>query len=114
MEEERRHAVRRSEDQCTGADCPAAVLEGELKELKATVVRLEEEATALRNDVLEELRAIKKQNDTQLEIMAAWNSAKGFVKTVQVIGRVATWIVKITAVLAALWALLRYGGHPPT
>lgn len=103
--EERRGHHRRDADKL-----PAS----ELQELRATVTRLEGELEDMRATVLKELRTIRKQSETQLEIMEAWNNAKGFVRTVQTLGRVATWVVRIAAVIAALWALIHYGRTPPT
>jgi len=109
---ERRTHKRRAEDakQCDNCEDLAIRMRRLEEEREAGMVLSKQSLDAL----LDEVRAIRAQNETQLEIMTAWNSAKGFVKTVQLIGRVATWIVKIAAVLAALWALLRYGGHTPS
>ena len=81
----------------------------ELTELQTSVKQLEEDNKTLREQLLEDIRAIRSQSETQLEIMQAWSNAKGFVRTIQMLGRVATWLLKIAAVLTGLWAAVKYG-----
>jgi len=40
------------------------------------------------------------------EIVTAWNDAKGFIKTVRIIGEVLKWAVAVGAALLALWYTL--------
>lgn len=104
---ERRTQKRRSEDasQCEScADLAERVLRLE-QEREADMVLNKQALDAL----LEEVRAIRAQNETQLEIMTAWNSAKGFVKGMQLIGSVTKWIAGVVAAIGALWAVIHYG-----
>ncbi|HEY6019804.1 MAG TPA: hypothetical protein VIY48_07835 [Candidatus Paceibacterota bacterium] len=72
--------------------------------------RLEQEVAPLLNRALVELETIRKQNDTQLEIMTAWNNAKGFVRTIGMMGTVAKWVGSVSAALAVILASLHWGG----
>lgn len=48
------------------------------------------------------------------EILEAWNNAKGFVKTVRMIGEVSKWLVIVGGSMAAIWYFLHSGTTPPT
>lgn len=48
------------------------------------------------------------------EILEAWNNAKGFVKTVRMIGEVSKWLVLVGGAMAVIWYFLHNGTTPPT
>jgi len=109
VDEERRAQRRRADDQRAVGDLTGRLRR--LEELREEDLQLHQKSMdELKSQLLPELKAIRAQNETQLEIMKAWNSAKGFVKSVQTIGSVMTWVAKIVAVGAALWAAIHYGG----
>lgn len=110
QEERRTHARgRRDEDQSTIGELTLRLKK--LEELREQDLSLHKQAMDV---VLTELKAIRAQNETQLEMMTAWNSAKGFVKTVQTVGGALLWVGKVSAVIAAFWvafiAAVKYGG----
>lgn len=113
MEPERRMHMRRSSDKesCAGCDALAEKVRHIAEEREADILLQKQELEALRREVMSELKMIRAQGATQLEIMTAWNNAKGFVKSVQTIGRVMTWMAKISAVGAFLWAAMHFGGN---
>ena len=105
---ERRTNKRRAEDaeQCDNCAGLAERVRRLEKEREADMILNQKSLDAL----LDEVKAIRVQNDTQLEIMTAWNNAKGFVKSVQLIGSVAKWIAGFVAAIAAFAAAIHYGG----
>jgi len=109
MDEERRTEKRRADDHRAVGELTTRLKR--LEELREQDLLLHEAAlNALQSQLMEELRAIRAQNEVQLEIMSAWNNAKGFVKGVQLIGRVTKWLAGFVAAVGAIWALLHYGG----
>ena len=53
-----------------------------------------------------DLQEIKQTLAEMKEIVTAWNDAKGFIKTVRIIGEVLKWAVAVGAALLALWYTL--------
>lgn len=43
------------------------------------------------------------------EIVSAWDNAKGFVKTVRIVGEVAKWLVVAGAAVTAIWYWVKRG-----
>lgn len=56
-------------------------------------------------NILADLKAIKETQHSMMEMIAAWNSTKGFVKTMQLLGAVAKWMTIIggAVTLLVLW-----------
>lgn len=80
-----------------------------LEELMARVDALEKDLTPLIKEVLTKVHTIEGQNQTQLEMMEAWNNTKGFVKTVVILGKVAKFIAVTGGAVATVWAAIKYG-----
>ena len=53
-----------------------------------------------------DLQEIKQTLVEMKEIVTAWNDAKGFIKTVRIIGEGLKWAVAVDAALLALWYIL--------
>jgi hypothetical protein len=88
---------------CTGTGC------SHIDILTERVGKMEGDLAPLLQQALAELRAIREQNQTQLEIMTAWNNAKGFVHTVRFLGRLLKWVGGITGAVIGLYALFKHG-----
>lgn len=66
-----------------------------LSDADVSIARLEQEVVSLRGDVLELSHQVH-------DLVQAWNTARGMVKFVRVVGGIAT-------ALAATWALVKFG-----
>lgn len=98
-ENEKKHFQRRMHQVETGHEGIGITI--------AEIQRQREEDRALMLRISDDLTAVK-------EIVTAWNNIKGFVETIKAINRTIWFIVKITAVIAALsTAIYLYGktGH---
>lgn len=58
---------------------------------------------ALMHEIHEDLKAIKDEVSKMNEVLQAWNNAKGFIKTIRLLGEVAKWLVATGAAIAAIW-----------
>lgn len=54
-----------------------------------------------------DLKDIKDEVAKMTELMAAWDNAKGFVKTIRVIGELTKWVVAVGAAITAIWWWVR-------
>ncbi len=88
---------------CVHGDCMT------IQKLSERVVVLEDEIAPLMRQALSELKELKAQSKTQLEIMTVWNNAKGFVRTLSMLGTVAKWIAGVTAAIGAIWLAITHG-----
>lgn len=81
--EEHRHMMRRKDDH----EAPCQYLTDHLN---------------LERRIFEKLDSIESDIRSTKEIVEIWNSTKGFLSTVQVIGTLAKWVVTVGAALAAI------------
>lgn len=59
--------------------------------------------------IREDLAEVKAAVLTMKEIIEAWNDAKGFVRTIKLIGEVFKWVAKVAAAIGAVWLLVKTG-----
>lgn len=91
------------------ARCPAFGNHIELRVLHDDLRRIletQQEQKALQEEQAVELKKVA-------EILEAWDNAKGFVKTVRLIGEVSKWIVAAGAAVGIIWYFLAHGATPP-
>lgn len=62
---------------------------------------------SIMQEIHQDLQDIKKEVSKMNEVVQAWDNAKGFIRTVRVIGEVAKWMVATGAAIAAIWWWLK-------
>ncbi len=63
---------------------------------------------SLLREMREEIRTIRQVQKDTIDMLAAWNNAKGFVSTMKSFGILILWIVGILAAFSALSETLRH------
>lgn len=69
------------------------------------MVRREEDTEAIKL-IHSDLQEIKLQLVQLKEILEAWNNAKGFVRTIKLIGDIVKWGVPLVAIISTVWYFL--------
>lgn len=56
----------------------------------------------------EDMQATKEAVLAMKEMLDVWNNTKGFVRTLQVLGSVAKWLLAMGVTVGAIWAAINY------
>lgn len=93
---------------------PRTIRQDEHDRLLGIIDEIRAESAVLRDELKKNSEATAKISEMVHEMVELFSAAKGFFRMLGWIGAGVKWIALLVAACAALWALIKGGGIPPT